>query len=152
MTVYVDDFRVSKRPAVLMEHGSVHSQLSYRGRNVAEAWSDSAVGAGEWWVRKGTNKPYRVEGRWAAELILGDLREDYDRMEASLYLPEHGPLGETGRIGKAPGGVLCVGCGTDLSGGSFVGTVLTTVQDLTSTHYICDSCECYLDDEGDDDA
>jgi hypothetical protein len=124
--------------------------LFHHGMRVAKAWSETEDGTGQWWYEAPGTQPRRIDSRAWAETILGDLWTTYDRRERSVYLPEHGPLDEHGYLRNAPQGVCCVGCGQDLSGDPFVATMEYATGPLT-THFICDPCNCYLDDEGDDD-
>lgn len=141
-------------PLPVRLHADVNQILLHVGaRKVASAWGPAADDHDTWFLWNGHTNPYRISGgRDGALSILEDLRDEQQHHEGSLWHPDHGTPDDAGYIATAPAGVVCVGCGTDLGGSTYVGTVgyRTIPATEETSHYICDHCHCYLDDEVDE--
>lgn len=129
-------------------------------RKVASAWGPATDDPVQWFWWNGRTEPYRIggaiydepalDGRVAAAGLIEDEREKWQRHEASLYHPDHGPLIDDFWVAVGPAGVSCWGCGEPVECEQRVTTVVLGEDGDLTRHYVCANCEVWLDDEDDE--
>jgi hypothetical protein len=117
-------------------------------RKAASAWGPAVDDPDTWFYWPGHCDPYRIGGgREGARELMEGRRDEWLRREGSLWHPDHGEPDEYGHLPVAPAGVVCEGCGQDVSGDRLASVVGFRRDGEITYHYVCPTCECYLDDE-----
>ncbi len=119
---------------------------------VASAWGPAVDDPDTWFYWPGHCDPYRIGGgRDGAVALMEDQRDRWQTRERSMWHPDHGAIGDDGRVATVPADLVCEGCDQLLGGETGVMVVVDEFGDWHTGHYVCMNCECYLDDDGADD-